>query len=142
MRPSTHDDCITRGIADRVIARLAARRGLRWPPAAAPSAARRQPDLLHADAIKNNGPEKIEDLGRELIQWRLHDLIKGMRYAHGIELHKTTVEALSGEVLDFLTEILGAPSAADEIRKRGLALARQAEQKGIVRGGAKNDNTI
>jgi hypothetical protein len=41
-----------------------------------------------------------------------------------------------------LTEILGAPSAADEIRKRGLALARQAEQKGIVRGGAKNDNTI
>jgi hypothetical protein len=144
MRPSTHDDCITRGIADRVIARLAARRGLRWPPAAeaTPAAARRQPDLFNDVVIKNIDPDEIEDLGRELIQWRLTDLIKGMRYAHGIVLHKTTVESLSGEVLDFLTETLGAPSAADEIRRRGLALARAAEQKGIVRGGAKNDNTI
>jgi hypothetical protein len=28
MRASTHDDCITRKVADRLIARLAARRGL------------------------------------------------------------------------------------------------------------------
>jgi hypothetical protein len=133
MRSSTHDDNITRKVADRLISRLAAQRGLRWP--AAPAAARRQPDLLHADAIKNNGPEKIEDLGRELIQWRLHDLIKGMRYAHGIKLHKSTIETLTSETLDLLAEIVGAPGAADEIRRRGLALARQAEQKGIVRGG-------
>jgi hypothetical protein len=67
-----------------------------------------------------------------------------MRYAHGIELHKTTIEAIQGETLDFLAEILGAPGAAEEIRKRGLALAQQAMEKGIVRvrGGAKNDNTI
>jgi hypothetical protein len=132
MRASTHDDCITRKVADRLISKLADSRGLSWP-ATTPSAARRQPDLLHADAIKNNGHEKIEDLGRELIQWRLHDLIKGMRYAHGIELHETTVEALQGETLDLLAEIVGAPGAADEIRRRGLALARAAIEKGIVK---------
>jgi hypothetical protein len=58
--------------------------------------------------------------------------MRGIRYAHGIELHKTTVESLSGEVLDFLLEVLNAPAAADEIRKRGLALAQQALEKGIV----------
>jgi hypothetical protein len=140
-RPGTHDDNITRQIADRLISKLVSSRGLAWP-AAAPSAASRQPDLFNADAIKNNGPEKIEDLGRELIQWRLHDLIKGMRYAQSIELHKTTIEAIKSETLDYLAGVLGAPGAADEIRRRGLALARQAEQKGIVRGGAKNDIAI
>jgi hypothetical protein len=136
-RPGTHDDNITRNVADRLISRLAAARGrgLSWPPAATAGAAARQPDLFNADAIKNNGPEKIEDLGRELIQWRLRDLIKGMRYAHGKELHTTTVEALKSETLDFLAEAMGAPGAGDEIRRRGLALARQALKKGIVRGG-------
>jgi hypothetical protein len=65
-----------------------------------------------------------------------------MRYAHGIKLHKSTIKTLTSETLDFLTEILSAPGAADEIRRRGLALARAAEQKGIVRGGAKNDIAI
>jgi hypothetical protein len=98
-RPSTYDDNITRKVADRLISRLAAQRGLRWP--AAPAAARRQPDLLHAEAIKNIDPDEIEDLGRELIKWRIRDLIQGMRYAHGIELHKTTVVAIQGETLVF-----------------------------------------
>jgi hypothetical protein len=75
MRASTHDDCITSKIADRLIARLAAQHGLRWP-AAAPAAARRQPDLLHAEVIKNIDPDEIENLGRELILWRLQDLIR------------------------------------------------------------------
>jgi hypothetical protein len=139
-RPGTYDDNITRKVADRLIARLAARRGLAWP--AAPAAARRQPDLFNDEVIKNIDPDQIEDLGKELIQWRLRDLIKGMRYAHGIKLHKSTIKTLTSETLDFLTEILSAPGAADEIRRRGLALARAAEQKGIVRGGAKNDNAI
>jgi hypothetical protein len=118
-----------------------ASRGLAWPTGT-PTGARRQPDLYNAEAIKNIDPDQIEDLGKELIQWRLTDLIKGMRYAHGIKLHKSTIKTLTSETLDFLTEILSAPGAADEIRRRGLALARAAEQKGIVRGGAKNDNAI
>jgi hypothetical protein len=133
MRASTHDDCITSKIADRLIARLAAQHGLRWP-AAAPAAARRQPDLLHAEVIKNIDPDEIENLGRELILWRLQDLIRGLKYAHGMELHKTAVSALEleSEALDFLAAALGAPNAADEIRRRGLALARAAMEKGIV----------
>jgi hypothetical protein len=56
-----------------------------------------------------------------------------MRYAHGIKTHKSTIETLTSETLDFLTEILSAPGAADEIRRRGLALARAAIEKGIVK---------
>jgi hypothetical protein len=137
-RPGTYDDNITRKVADRLISRLVASRGLAWPTGTR-AAARRQPDLYNANAINNLD---LEGLGKELIQWRLTDLIKGMRYAHGIELHKTTIEAIQSETLDFLAAALGAPNAADEIRRRGLALARAAKQKGIVRRGAKNDNTI
>jgi hypothetical protein len=114
MRSSTHDDCITRRIADRLIARLSAQRGLRWP------------DDFNADAINNL---VLENLGKELILWRLEDLIRGMRYANGIEMHENTVETLQSEALDFLAAIMGAPDAADEIRRRGLALEQQALEK-------------
>jgi hypothetical protein len=56
-----------------------------------------------------------------------------MRYAHGIKTHKSTIETLTSETLDLLAEIVGAPGAADEIRRRGLALARAAIEKGIVK---------
>jgi hypothetical protein len=128
-RPGTYDDNITRKVADRLIARLAAQRGLAWPTGT-PTGARRQPDLFNDEAINNLD---LEGLGKELILWRLRDLIKGMRYAHGIELHKTTIEAIKSETLDFLAGVLGAPGAADEIRRRGLALARAAIEKGIVK---------
>jgi hypothetical protein len=134
MRPSEHDNNITRKVADRLISHLAARRGLRWPPAG-PSSDRRQPDLFNAEVIKNIDPDMIEDLGRGIIEWRLHDMARGLRYVHSMELHQVVVDAFSSKILDLLAGILGAPYAANEIRSRGLALARLALKKGIVRGG-------
>jgi hypothetical protein len=50
-RPGTYDDNITRKVADRLISRLVASRVLAWPTGTR-AAARRQPDLFNAEAIK------------------------------------------------------------------------------------------
>jgi hypothetical protein len=55
MRASSYDDNITRRIADRLIARLAAQRGLSWQPAPVAGTPASQPDLFHAEVIVKGG---------------------------------------------------------------------------------------
>lgn len=133
MRAATQNTIATRAIADRLIGRFLARHGL---PSPFPTQPIMQIDAFFTQAVVETPQSKLEDLGENIVAWRVSDFFGSLRYTHSCALHEEILAALSHPGMTFLFRLLGVGNV-EFIREQILAQARRAEVRGLVKGGGK-----